>query len=98
MIGVCWNYHGLNKVVAIRALRAILRKHNPEFIYLSETKLCIVDRILNDLGFFHFVSCPPKGTKVSMIFTWKSGVDVEVVCLNINSFRLLVYSDPPNLS
>jgi len=51
---LAWNCRGLARASTIRSLRAKVRKHSPDIIFLSETKLppsaaCI---ILNGLGFF----------------------------------------------
>jgi hypothetical protein len=51
---IVWNCRGLARVSTIRSLWAKVRKHSPNILYLSETKIppsaaCI---ILNGLGFF----------------------------------------------
>lgn len=45
-----------------------MRLHNPDFLCLAETKISVVDVILNRLGFFHFVNHPPVGRKGGLIF------------------------------
>lgn len=64
----------------------------PQIFYRRSLSFC-----LNSLGFFHFVSSLPEGTKGGIVFAWKPGVDVDVVCLYKNSIHDLVYSDPPNM-
>jgi exonuclease III len=62
---LAWNCRGLARASTIRSLRAKVRKHSPDILCLSETKIlpsaaCI---ILNGLGFFSMVHAPPSGSK-----------------------------------
>jgi exonuclease III len=51
---IAWNCRGLARASAIRSLRAKVRKHSPDILYLSETKIppSAAYFILNGLGFF----------------------------------------------
>jgi exonuclease III len=60
-----WNCRGLARASTILSLRAKVRKHSPDILYFSETKItpsaaCI---ILHGLGFFLMAHAPPCGSK-----------------------------------
>lgn len=39
---------------------------------------------------------PLIGRKGGLLFAWRLGLEVEVICINANAISLLVYSDPSN--
>jgi exonuclease III len=62
---LAWNCRGLARASTIRSFREKVRKHSPDFLFLSETKIpphdaCI---ILNRLGFFLMAHARPVGIK-----------------------------------
>jgi hypothetical protein len=95
---IAWNCRGLARASTIRSLRAKVRKHSPDILYLFETKIppsaaCI---ILNGLEFFSMVHAPPYGSKGGLVLAWKLGVDLECFQINVNIISVWCYSDPPN--
>lgn len=71
-----------------------MKCHNPDFLFLAETKSSDVCAVLRNIGFFHFVAQPPIGRKGGLLFAWRLGVDVEVVSVNENAINTLMYSNP----
>lgn len=63
MIGGFWNCRGLCRAAAVRTLRHFVRNHNPDFLFLAETKSAAVSDSMHRIGFFHFVVHPPVGRK-----------------------------------
>lgn len=96
MIGVYWNCRGLCRAVTVRTILGLVRNHNPDFLFLAETKSSNVASTMHRLGFFHFVFHPPVGSRGGLLCAWRLGLDVEVVRINANAISLLVYSTPSN--
>jgi exonuclease III len=65
MITISWNCRGLVQSSTVRSLRAIIRKHNPDVLFLTETKTAphLASPILNQLGFVNMLQAPPSGSK-----------------------------------
>lgn len=59
-----WNCRGLSQSSKIRSLRALIRKNNPDIIFLSETKTAssIASSLMHQLGFNMFVQAPPSNS------------------------------------
>lgn len=96
MIGIFWNCRGLCRVAVVQTIQNFVRNHNPEFLCLVETKVANVASILNYVGFFHFVIYPSSSRQGGLLLAWRVGVDVEVVCVNVNAISVVVYFDPSN--
>ncbi|KAF5446365.1 hypothetical protein F2P56_032000 [Juglans regia] len=93
---ISWNCRGIACPCAIHSLWAIIRTHNLEALFLSETLLSSVNTatIVNRLGFSHHVYMPPSGKWGGLLFLWRMGLDVEIVNSASNIISVLIYSDP----
>ncbi|XP_059437358.1 uncharacterized protein LOC132170396 [Corylus avellana] len=93
---LAWNCRGLARSPTIRALRALIRSHRPDLIFLSETKTpsSHFRSSLIGLGFFAWLEVPPVGLQGGLFLSWKGGVDIEPVRLDKNNISCIVYSDP----
>jgi len=69
-----WNYRGLAQSFTIRSLRAMVRKSNPDILFLSETKTTTIVAlsILHKLGFFWLVQANPSGSRDGLLLAWKN--------------------------
>lgn len=78
MITLSWKCRGLAQAFTIRSLRAFIRKHNPDVLFLSETKVLpsISTPILRQLRFFLMVHAPPFGSKGGLLFAWRTNVNI----------------------
>jgi hypothetical protein len=95
---LAWNCRGLGRGPTIRALRALIRAHHPDLLFLSETKVPSSRfwSSLVGLGFSAWLEVPPVGIQGGIFLAWKFGVDIEPVRIDKNCISCLVYSDPPN--
>jgi exonuclease III len=93
---LAWNCRGLARSPTIRALRALIRIHRPDMVFLSETKVSSshFHPSLFGLGFSAWLKVPPFGFQGGLYLAWKQGVDIEPVRLDRNCIACLVYSDP----
>ncbi|XP_059443283.1 uncharacterized protein LOC132175345 [Corylus avellana] len=93
---LAWNSRGLARAPTIRALRALIRTHRPDLIFLSETKVASArfQPSLFHLGFSGWLEIPPVGLKGGLFVTWKHGIEIEPVRLDRSCISCLVFSDP----
>jgi hypothetical protein len=93
---LAWNCRGLARGPTIRALRALIRNHRPNILFLSETKVSSshFQPSLFGLGFSAWLEVPPSGFQGGLYLAWKQGVDIEPVHLDKNYIACLVYSKP----
>jgi hypothetical protein len=93
---LAWNCRGLARGPTIRALRALIRTHRPDLLFLSETKVVCTrfQPYLFGLGFSAWLEVPPSGFQEGLYMAWKQGVDVEPVRINRNCISCLVFSEP----
>lgn len=92
-----WNCHGLARPAAVSSLRAAIRKHNPDCLFLVETKISQVHFVMSCLGFVQFLEQPPRGSRGGLAFTWQVGVEVEVTSISHHFLNLLVFFDPGHI-
>jgi len=99
MITLSWNCRGLAQSSTVRSLRAIIRKHNPDVIFLTETKTTshLASPILNQLGFVHMLQAPPSGSKGGLPLAWKNDINFVSVCVSSNIISVWYYSVDPTV-
>jgi len=78
MITLSENCRGLTQASTIRSLRVLIRKHNPDIIFLSETKIApfVSALILHQLGFTLMVHAPPSSSKGGLLLAWKTDINI----------------------
>ena len=81
---IAWNCKGTNKTFAIRALKAMNKEHNPDYLFLSETKADEqrIDIIRRRLGFYQCFCVPSFGKVGGLAMFWKAGIEVRVLEAN----------------
>jgi len=99
MITLSWNCRGLAQSSTVRSLRAIIRKHNPDVIFLTETKTAshLASPILNQLGFVNMLQAPPCGSKGGLLLAWKNDINFVSVCVSSNIISVWYYSVDPTV-
>jgi hypothetical protein len=93
---LAWNCRGLALAPTIRVLRALIRSHRPDLLFLSETKVSSsrFRFLLHGVGFVDMLEVYPVGSRGGIFLTWKDGVDLEPVKLDSHSISCLVFSEP----
>ncbi|XP_059446389.1 uncharacterized protein LOC132177930 [Corylus avellana] len=91
-----WNFRGLAHNPTIRVLRALIRHHRPDLLFLSETMVpsSRFQASSFGLGFSSWLEVPPVGVRGGIFLTWKAGVDVEHVRLDKRCISCLLFSAP----
>lgn len=81
-----WNCGGMACTLAINSLRAMIQDHNPDCLYIMESKVCenVASSILNRLGYYYSVFVPPIGAKGGLVLSWRAGCPLSVLCKNGN--------------
>jgi hypothetical protein len=99
MIFLSWNCRGLAKSSTVRCLRALIRKHKPDVLFLTETKNAphLASPILRQLGFLLIVQAPPCNTKGGLLLAWKIDVKLTSFYVSNNIICAWYYSDVPNV-
>jgi hypothetical protein len=93
---LAWNCRGLARAPTIRTLRALIRIHRPEVIFLSETKIQPItfQLVLQRIGYPSCLNIPPIGLSGGLLLAWKFGVEIEPINQDANQISCLVYSNP----
>ncbi len=83
---LAWNCRGLTRPSAIHSHRVQVRKHSPDVLFLSETKITpdVACNILNNLGYYSLAHVSPVGSKGGLLLAWRNGVELECFVTNIN--------------
>jgi exonuclease III len=92
---LAWNCGGLALAPTICVLRAIIRSHRPDLIFMFETKVpsSRFRFSLHGLGFVDMLEVPPVGSRGGIFLTLKDGVNLEPVKLDSHSISCLVFSE-----
>jgi exonuclease III len=74
------NCRGLGLAPTVGELRDLVRSHNPEVVFLCETKQKkkVMERLQWSLGFRHGVNVDCKGKSGGLALWWRDGVEVAV--------------------
>lgn len=92
-----WNYRGLGRPRAVRALCGLTSSYNPSILGLSETKLSskTCDMLRVTLGFQNCFAVDSKGRSGGLALLWKSDIEVEICSYNNYHIDALVMSSSP---
>uniref|UniRef100_A0A2N9IC90 Reverse transcriptase domain-containing protein n=1 Tax=Fagus sylvatica TaxID=28930 RepID=A0A2N9IC90_FAGSY len=93
-----WNCRRLAQPAAVRSLRAMVRKYNPNCVFIQETKVDLnkMISVIEGLGFLKHCVVLVVGCAGGLILGWKAEVDIEVTVANKNIINAIVFSSPPN--
>jgi exonuclease III len=92
MITMSWNCRGICNAATVKALRASIRAHHPEIIFLSETKASIsrINRVAKLLRFSNFHVVEAIGRSGGICMLWSSSVQVEVLEFDSHMISLAI--------
>lgn len=78
---ISWNCHILTRRLAVRALRALIRKVDPVIVFVMETKLSDSAFVNTStwLRFQNFLSIPSLGLRGGLVLLWRPNVDFDVI-------------------
>ena len=93
-----WNCRGLSRPTVVRSLRALIRDHASDVLFLSETKISPsqVSVTLNRLGFFLISQVASCGFSGGLALTQRPSIDLECFIFTKNTIFAWCYSDPPH--
>lgn len=71
-----WNCRGLGSPRAVRLFGDLLKSHNPDFVFLSETlvETKVIKEVVDKFGFFDFFAVDRVGRGGGLAVTWKRAV------------------------
>ncbi|KAL3813124.1 hypothetical protein ACJIZ3_014392 [Penstemon smallii] len=97
MSTLAWNCRGLGKPEAGRALKDLLRRSKPDFVFLCEIKthkLDIVSNILStsSLPNHHFV--PPQKFAGGLCLAWTANLNVNITSYDLSHINALILYEP----
>ncbi|KAA3485548.1 reverse transcriptase [Gossypium australe] len=77
---ICWNVRGLGNPRAIRRLRHLIKQHNPQFIFLMETKLSKqrMSKARRSCGFIYGIDVDAEGSRGGLCLAWKPSMDINL--------------------
>ena len=80
MRALCWNYWGLRTPRSVGALRNLVRRWDPDVIFLSETKKKIagMKKIKLKLGFVNGLYVQTQGKGGGLALFWKREFNLEI--------------------
>ena len=75
-----WNCRGLGNPRSVRALRNLVQQWDPDFVFLSETKLKkrSMEKKKMSVGFINGLIIPSHGRSGGLTFLWKKEISVDV--------------------
>ncbi|KAK3193075.1 hypothetical protein Dsin_024385 [Dipteronia sinensis] len=81
MIGLSWNVRGLGNPRAFAALKRLLKKHSPDFVFLSETKLAgyKAAKFRDNFGFYDIFFVDSTGCSGGLMLLWKKELVVTIL-------------------
>ncbi|KAB1671559.1 hypothetical protein, partial [Gossypium barbadense] len=77
---MCWNYRGMGNPAKIRELKQLIGAHNPDIIFLSETKMNGNDfrRVQNKCRLQNGLTVNSEGRSGGLALMWKEGTNVSI--------------------
>lgn len=84
----------MGQSLAIRALRALIRKENPDCIFLMETRLdtSTTNSLWKRLDFYEVAVVPAIGQSGRLCLMWRYGVHLDLI--SSSKHGLIVYFHP----
>jgi len=87
----------LAQASTIRSLRVLIRKHNPDILFFSETKALpsVSTPILRQLGFSLMVHAHPSSSRGGLLLAWRIDINIVSFYVSCNIICVWYYSDDP---
>ena len=87
-----WNCRGLGKPRAIRALKDLIRSHNPTLVFLCETKMALanMNRLKFTLGIKNCFGVDRMGLGGGLLLLWNEDWDVTLQSFSAGHIDVLV--------
>ncbi|KAL3826043.1 hypothetical protein ACJIZ3_022072 [Penstemon smallii] len=94
---LAWNCQGLGGSWTVRTLGDLIRDHNPQLIFLSETRLAArkIELIKRKFGYFG-LAVDARGLSGGLALLWMKDIDVVVQSFSFNHIDALVFIDNNN--
>ncbi|TXG63812.1 hypothetical protein EZV62_010806 [Acer yangbiense] len=85
MIGLCWNVRGLGNPCTVAALKKLVKKHSPDLIFLSETKMerNRAEKIREALGYKGGFGVDSIGSSGGLLLLWNEDCNVSVQSFSV---------------
>lgn len=101
MIGISWNIRGLNGRIKKTSLRKLITTHNPDFVFVQETKMDllspkIVKSLWNDPD-IEWLFSPSMGNSGGLLLMWKSNF-LQISSHQINNNWIAISGFFPSLN
>jgi exonuclease III len=96
-----WNCRGLGKISAVRALRKLIHTHQPDIVFLTETKFQSTDFLLkansfgNNLSNHFCVDCTMslRNRSGGLAMFWSNNVNLNIIGYNNNMIDCYIVCD-----
>ncbi|XP_042944747.1 uncharacterized protein LOC122278633 [Carya illinoinensis] len=77
---ISWNSRGLGNPLGIQTLSDLVRKQDPDFLFLQETRLHskVMERLKFKLGFYGCLAVSCEGRSGGVALYWKNNFTVEI--------------------
>lgn len=85
-----WNCHGLGLATAISELKHLVSKHNPQLLFVCDTKLVSprVQWLRVSLGFSHVLVVDVVGGFGGLAWFWPDDVHVQIIICSFYAISL----------
>lgn len=87
-----WNCRGLGNSRAVRHLGDLIKSSNPDFLFLSETKVGSnkIDTLCRNFRFAHYFAVDSIGTAGGLAILWKNHISCTVVDSSMNYIDVIM--------
>lgn len=89
---LAWNCRGLGNTRTVRTLKEVIKSHNPELLFLSETLTVSnkIEELSSKLGYSSFYSVDRQGMGGGLAIFWKHNVKGRVVDSSQNHIDIII--------
>lgn len=96
MIGIAWNCRGIGQPSTVRSLKLLIKKHRPDFVFLSEVKcnrFDMAEKLVHCIGFQNFEFVPSRGKSGGLLLIWRQCIKIQVIVAHDNYINSLVFDE-----
>ena len=81
MMILAWNYKGLGCSSTVHMLKQLIKKFQPQFIFVPKTLVTIdqVKKLISSFGYYHLCGVNPKGHNGGFIGAWQDDFHVNPI-------------------